>query len=129
MGPGLHPAAGGWPARADRARQRDPRAGGLARRRRARPGRVHLRERNHLAAGARVDRLGPDRGDRGRGHRPATRIRRRQRAWSTPGGACVTGVWWSPDLTAWTPADDVTDMSGSSQVAADAHGFVSVGVA
>jgi hypothetical protein len=45
----------------------------------------------------------------------------------TPGGACVTGVWWSPDLTAWTPADDVTDMSGSSQVAADAHGFVSVG--
>ena len=47
-----------------------------------------------------------------------------------PGGSCVADVWWSPDLTSWTRAHDVNDVSGSSQVlavAADAHGFVSVG--
>ena len=45
-------------------------------------------------------------------------------------GVCVADVWWSPDLTSWTRAHDVNDVSGSSQVlavAADAHGFVSVG--
>jgi hypothetical protein len=45
-------------------------------------------------------------------------------------GGCVADVWWSPDLTSWTRAHDVNDVSGSSQVlavAADAHGFVSVG--
>jgi hypothetical protein len=39
-------------------------------------------------------------------------------------------VWWSPNLTLWTRAHDVNDVSGSSQVlavAAGAHGFVSVG--
>jgi hypothetical protein len=47
-----------------------------------------------------------------------------------PGGACVADVWWSPNLTSWTRAHDVNDVNGSSQVlsvAADAHGFVSVG--
>lgn len=47
-----------------------------------------------------------------------------------PGGSCVADVWWSPNLTSWTRAHDVNDVSGSSQVlavAADAHGFVSVG--
>jgi len=46
------------------------------------------------------------------------------------GGGCVADVWWSPDLTSWTRAHDVNDVSGSSQVlavAADAHGFVSAG--
>jgi hypothetical protein len=46
------------------------------------------------------------------------------------GNACVADVWWSPNLTSWTRAHDVNDASGSSQVlavAADAHGFVSVG--
>ncbi|HYB17832.1 MAG TPA: hypothetical protein VEF71_20520, partial [Streptosporangiaceae bacterium] len=46
------------------------------------------------------------------------------------GGGCVADVWWSPDLTSWTRAHDVNDVSGSSQVlavAANAHGFVSVG--
>jgi hypothetical protein len=46
------------------------------------------------------------------------------------GDACVADVWWSPNLTSWTRASDVNDASGSSQVlavAADAHGFVSVG--
>jgi hypothetical protein len=45
-------------------------------------------------------------------------------------GVCVADVWWSPNLTLWTRAHDVNDVSGSSQVlavAADAHGFVSVG--
>jgi hypothetical protein len=39
-------------------------------------------------------------------------------------------VWWSPNLTSWTRAHDVNDAGGSSQVvavAADPHGFVSVG--
>jgi hypothetical protein len=47
-----------------------------------------------------------------------------------PSGACVADVWWSPNLTFWTRAHDVNDVSGSSQVvavAADAHGFVSAG--
>jgi len=47
-----------------------------------------------------------------------------------PGGSCVADVWWSPDLTFWTRAHDVNDVTGSSQVlavAADAGGFVSVG--
>jgi hypothetical protein len=47
-----------------------------------------------------------------------------------PGGNCVADVWWSPNLNAWTRAHDVNDATGSSQVlavAADAHGFVSVG--
>jgi hypothetical protein len=46
------------------------------------------------------------------------------------GGGCVADVWWSPNLTSWTRAHDVNDVTGSSQVlavAADAHGFVSVG--
>jgi hypothetical protein len=45
-------------------------------------------------------------------------------------GACVADVWWSQDLTSWTRAHDVNDVSGSSQVlavAAETHGFVSVG--
>jgi hypothetical protein len=45
-------------------------------------------------------------------------------------GACVADVWWSQDLTFWTRAHDVNDVSGSSQVlavAADPHGFVSAG--
>jgi hypothetical protein len=45
-------------------------------------------------------------------------------------GVCVADVWWSKDLTAWTRAHDVNDVSGSSQVlavAAGSHGFVSVG--
>ncbi len=47
-----------------------------------------------------------------------------------PGGGCVADVWWSPNLTSWTRAQDVNDTTGSSQVlavAAGAHGFVSVG--
>jgi hypothetical protein len=47
-----------------------------------------------------------------------------------PDGSCVADVWWSPDLAVWTRAHDVNDFTGSSQVlsvAADAHGFVSVG--
>jgi hypothetical protein len=47
-----------------------------------------------------------------------------------PGGGCVADVWWSPNLNLWTRAHDVNDTAGSSQVlavAADAHGFVSVG--
>jgi len=47
-----------------------------------------------------------------------------------PGGGCVADVWWSPNLSSWTRAHDVNDATGSSQVlsvAADAHGFVSVG--
>jgi hypothetical protein len=46
------------------------------------------------------------------------------------GGASVADVWWSPNLTSWTRARDVNDVSGSSQVlavAAGAHGFVSAG--
>jgi hypothetical protein len=42
----------------------------------------------------------------------------------------VADVWWSPDLAIWTRAHDVNLATGSSQVlsvAADAHGFVSVG--
>jgi hypothetical protein len=47
-----------------------------------------------------------------------------------PGGTSVADVWWSSDLTSWTRAHDVNDVSGSSQVlavAAGAHGFVSAG--
>jgi hypothetical protein len=47
-----------------------------------------------------------------------------------PGGAYVADVWWSPDLVSWTRAQDVNDVTGSSQVlavAADARGFVSAG--
>lgn len=47
-----------------------------------------------------------------------------------PGGSCIADVWWSPDLASWTRARDVNDTTGSSQVlavAADAHGFYSVG--
>jgi hypothetical protein len=46
------------------------------------------------------------------------------------GNACAADVWWSPNLTSWTRAHDVNDATGSSAVlavAADAHGFVSVG--
>ena len=46
------------------------------------------------------------------------------------GGSCVADVWWSANLTSWTRAHDVNDVTGSSQVlavAASAHGFVSVG--
>jgi hypothetical protein len=46
------------------------------------------------------------------------------------GGGCAADVWWSPNLTSWTRAHDVNDTSGSSvvlAVAADAHGFVSIG--
>jgi MFS family permease len=49
---------------------------------------------------------------------------------AAPGGGCVADVWWSPNLTSWTRADDVNDVAGSSQVlavAADAGGFVSAG--
>jgi hypothetical protein len=47
-----------------------------------------------------------------------------------PGGDSLADVWWSSNLKVWTRARDVNDASGSSQVlgvAADAHGFVSVG--
>ena len=47
-----------------------------------------------------------------------------------PGGGCLADVWWSPNLTSWTRGHDVNDVTGSSTVmavAADAHGFVSVG--
>jgi len=46
------------------------------------------------------------------------------------GGACVADVWFSPNLVDWTRAHDVNDASGSSQVlavAAQPHGFLSVG--
>jgi hypothetical protein len=46
------------------------------------------------------------------------------------GQASAAGVWWSPDLTSWTRARDVNDVSESSQmlaVAAGAHGFVAAG--
>ena len=49
---------------------------------------------------------------------------------AAPGGAYLAGVWWSPDLTSWTRARDVNDVSGSSRmlaVAAGAHGFVAAG--
>jgi hypothetical protein len=49
---------------------------------------------------------------------------------AVPGGGCVADVWWSPNLTSWTRAHDVNDVTGSSQtlaVAATATGFVSVG--
>jgi hypothetical protein len=47
-----------------------------------------------------------------------------------PGGGCLADVWWSPNLTSWARGHDVNDVTGSSTimaVAADAHGFVSVG--
>ena len=46
------------------------------------------------------------------------------------GGGCLADVWWSPNLTSWARGHDVNDVTGSSTimaVAADAHGFVSVG--
>ena len=46
------------------------------------------------------------------------------------GGACVADVWFSPNLIDWTRAHDVNDATGSSQVlavAAQPHGFFSVG--
>jgi len=49
---------------------------------------------------------------------------------AAPGGASVADVWWSQDLTSWTRAHDVNDVTGSSQVlavAADSGGFVSAG--
>jgi hypothetical protein len=49
---------------------------------------------------------------------------------ATPGGGPVASVWWSPDLTSWTTAHGVNDVSGPSQVlaiAAGAHGFVLAG--
>jgi hypothetical protein len=45
-------------------------------------------------------------------------------------GACVADVWYSPNLIDWTRAHDVNDATGSSQVlavAAQPHGFLSVG--
>ena len=47
-----------------------------------------------------------------------------------PDSASVADVWWSPDLTSWTKAQDMNVMSGPIQVlavAADPHGFVSAG--
>jgi hypothetical protein len=56
-----------------------------------------------------------------------------------PGGYVIAGnpaapgapdLWWSPDLTSWSQARDLNDVTGSSlvlAVAADAHGFVAVG--
>ncbi|MGH3223765.1 MAG: hypothetical protein ACRDPY_34655, partial [Streptosporangiaceae bacterium] len=46
------------------------------------------------------------------------------------GGACLADVWFSPNLIDWTRAHDVNDVTGSSQVlavAAQPHGFLSVG--
>ncbi len=46
------------------------------------------------------------------------------------GQAGVADVWWSPNLTSWTRAQAANDAAGSNAVlavAADAHGFVSVG--
>jgi hypothetical protein len=48
----------------------------------------------------------------------------------TPGGTSMADVWWSPNLTSWTRAGDVSDVNGSSQVlavAAGTHGFVAAG--
>jgi len=47
-----------------------------------------------------------------------------------PASASVADAWWSQSLTSWTRAEDMNVMSGSIQVlavAADPHGFVSVG--
>jgi len=47
-----------------------------------------------------------------------------------PDSASVADVWWSPNLTSWTKAQDMNVMSGPIQVlavAADPHGFVSAG--
>ena len=47
-----------------------------------------------------------------------------------PAGASVADVWWSPDLKSWVRAQDMNVTTGSTQVlavAADPHGFVSVG--
>ena len=47
-----------------------------------------------------------------------------------PGSASVADVWWSPNLTSWTKAQDMNVMSGPIQVlavAADPYGFVSAG--
>ena len=49
---------------------------------------------------------------------------------SGPGGAHQRDVWWSPDLSSWARAQDVSGTSGSSQVlavAAGSSGFVSAG--
>ena len=47
-----------------------------------------------------------------------------------PDSASMADVWWSPDLTSWTKAQDMNVMTGPIQVlavAADPHGFVSAG--
>jgi len=47
-----------------------------------------------------------------------------------PDSASAADVWWSPDLTSWTKAQDMNVMSGPIQVlavAADPQGFVSAG--
>lgn len=44
-----------------------------------------------------------------------------------PVAAGAADVWWSPDLTTWSQARDVTGSSRVLAVAADAHGFVAVG--
>jgi hypothetical protein len=47
-----------------------------------------------------------------------------------PASASVADVWWSRNLTSWVRAQDMNVTSGSMQVlavAADPHGFVSVG--
>ena len=47
-----------------------------------------------------------------------------------PESANVADVWWSPDLTSWTKAQDMNVMTGPIQVlgvAADPQGFVSAG--
>jgi hypothetical protein len=46
------------------------------------------------------------------------------------GGVCIADDWFSTDLTSWTRAHSATPPTGSSQVlavAADSHGFVTVG--
>jgi Protein kinase domain len=45
-------------------------------------------------------------------------------------GSAGPDLWWSPNLTSWTRATTMNDMSGSSQVqavAADGHEFMAVG--
>ena len=103
--------------------------GRLARRGRARPGRLHLRGRHHLAARPRRSpptwpawsaspaAAGPARlRHRRQAGRARRRLRRRRVVVTRPGPR--------------TRAHDVNDTAGSSQVlavAADAHGFISAG--
>jgi hypothetical protein len=44
-----------------------------------------------------------------------------------PAAPGVPDVWWSPDLTSWSQADDMTGSSLVRAVVADAHGFVAAG--